>query len=183
MCPWNKPEPLERIWCIWEIFYALQSNLPVRVVIPKIQMSDMKTTILLYSREGVKKAIGDIDVSRAQAREKNDQEAILNLIRCSDGGISRVNQQVCDKMRLCYIENYAAIAEVEDADANLFIRVGNLMLEFDQNDSALTYFKKALTAFSGLDDINKAVANNNIGTVYSKQGKYTQALENYNKAL
>ena len=77
---WSSPAPLNRVWCLLEIFTALHSDADVTMVMSASQVDSFKHN-LKHNRDALEEAIDSIDGQNANATVEADKEAIFSVIR------------------------------------------------------------------------------------------------------
>jgi len=91
---WESPIPLSRIWCIWEMFSALDGNKKVELEFP----GNVSTTIwdlVAKDKEFVVELLEGIDVGKAEATFQSDVERILAAIDSATNlSIKKVNLSI-----------------------------------------------------------------------------------------
>jgi hypothetical protein len=92
--PWDNPANLTRSWCLWELYCAtLNENTRVEIMIVPSQREAFRQALRADSL-GLVARMGKIDVKKAQAWSKSDEEMILNAARTAKGGIEAVQESV-----------------------------------------------------------------------------------------
>ena len=76
---WSSPAPLNRVWCLLEIFTALHSDADVTMVMSASQVDSFKHN-LEHNRDALEEAIDSIDAQNAIATVEADREAIFEVI-------------------------------------------------------------------------------------------------------
>ena len=103
LSPWNDPMPIRRAWCLFEIHNAIaEYEVKLSIDIPHDEAEELKAGIMKDS-DCVVQALSDIQAEKAEATSESDLELIFKAISESDGGFSRVNQQVKEQLRSWYI--------------------------------------------------------------------------------
>ncbi|CAK9068670.1 Tartrate-resistant acid phosphatase type 5 (TR-AP) (Tartrate-resistant acid ATPase) (TrATPase) (Type 5 acid phosphatase) (Uteroferrin) (UF) [Durusdinium trenchii] len=94
MAPWDNPVYVSRVWCVFEIFTAVNENCELTVILPPVEMKRFSGTI----HDGVLDkhlwaSLEQLDVQRADASVASDKENILRIV--ADGvGFDCLNQVV-----------------------------------------------------------------------------------------
>lgn len=125
---WEKPEALERAWCIFEVATTLQRNVPLEIIMPP---ADAKGLVEALDNDFacVENKLCTIDAAKAKAREEADLRNIHRMI--SDmGGFGRVNEIVLGGMRkwiLAEMQDEFKRCNAAGFSGNLAVRIGDLM--------------------------------------------------------
>jgi tetratricopeptide (TPR) repeat protein len=107
--PWHAPMPLQRSWCLWEIFATLDSGVRLEVVLPPAEEGAFAAAILARP-EAILKAMSTIDTRRAAAFFEADRAKIEAAVRASAGGFEAVNGRIHDRLRAWLVEQARALA-------------------------------------------------------------------------
>jgi tetratricopeptide (TPR) repeat protein len=99
MSPWQSPEYLRRLWCVFELHTAIATQTEVTVLMPPAQKASLCKTLMLCSKSAptlqLYKALTDVDVEKAKASVDEDSRRILEIIRSPLGpGIKKLNADV-----------------------------------------------------------------------------------------
>ena len=94
---WSSPAPLNRVWCLLEIFTALHSDADVTMVMSASQVDSFKHN-LEHNRDALEEVIDNIDAQNANATEETDKEAIFKVIR-EGVGFDRFNSEIQSALR------------------------------------------------------------------------------------
>jgi tetratricopeptide (TPR) repeat protein len=97
---WYDPEYAKRIWCVFEAYVSKRYGVNVILAMSKREENSLVYAMLsnnLINRDNLAGLFGNVDVESAKARELQDQEAILHLIR--EYGITDVNSTVLDNLK------------------------------------------------------------------------------------
>ena len=106
MSPWDDPENLKRVWCIFECYVALEMKCELSIVMPWQECEIIKHTVFspLKDRgidalfDSLYKALNKIDVAKAESCVPEDGKKILEVIR-QRMGFQRLNMFVRDCLR------------------------------------------------------------------------------------
>ena len=94
---WREPTPLARVWCLLEIWTAMNVGAEVVMCLSEAEQSSFAANLARNQAE-VHRALDAVDAEQAQATVEADREVILGLIR--DGtGFERFNRTIRDKLR------------------------------------------------------------------------------------
>ncbi|MDB3902371.1 hypothetical protein N9362_00275, partial [bacterium] len=94
---WSHPLPLMRVWCLLEIFTALQEGATVTMCMSET-MAMLFRLELADNQQVIGSVIDAIDVAEASATVEADKLAIFKLIR-EDCGFERFNEEIRATLR------------------------------------------------------------------------------------
>ena len=175
LSPWERPIPLTRSWCIWEVFSTLVTGANLEVV-----MSDTERylDVLQTDFERIMKELCQLDAEHAKAGQKRDEEQI-NATILQHGGFAEVNSR-CQMGIQGALADIARHAVTEDS-FKLMDGLGRLLEGQAKYDEALTWYEKALAGFVEKgEEENTATTYYNMASVYTHKGEYTKSLVYFN---
>ena len=144
LSPWNDPIPIRRAWCLFEIHNAVEeSEVQLTMDIPLNEVEELKEGVI-QDFKCVIQALSDIQAQKADATSKSDLEQIFKLISETDGGFSRVNQQVKERLRSWYIDQLKLLIDRTQDHTVLVNNSANVMWEFGLLDDALLHYHQSL---------------------------------------
>eukprot|EP00808_Paulinella_micropora_P014366 g1766.t1 len=161
LSPWSNPVPLTRSWCRWEIFCTRVTKATFEICLPPAEAKDFQKA-LVEDFSSVVGSLSKIDVKKAEAFKKEDQEKILALVEGMPGGAHELNKAVLAEMRA-----WTAWGPRRPKGAEEFCR------------RCLKASEKTL----GVDHPLTLATVNNLGTLLEKQGKLAVAEPLYRRAL
>ena len=143
LSPWERPIPLTRSWCIWEVFSTLVTGANLEVV-----MSDTARylDVLQTDFERIMKELCQLDAEHAKAGKPKEEEQIKDAI-LQHGGFAEVNSR-CQMGIQGALADIARNAVTEDS-FELMDGLGQLLAGQAKYDEALTWYEKALAGFVG----------------------------------
>ena len=106
--PWDKPEYVTRIWCLWEVLCAIETGCEFDIALPP-QERQRFAQAMVQDFDSIMQSLCEIDVANAKAREEADRIAILTAVKESVG-VEQVNAMVMGKIRQWF--ESAALGEV-----------------------------------------------------------------------
>jgi len=205
MFPWDNPEYLTRVWCVFEAYTATtEPGCTLTIAMPPKErqammsgdVGDIKTLF---------KVLAATKIQNAKAYAPEDREKILKLVEVTVG-YTKLNHSVNKVIRRWVLETL--VAEFEkmngskgmkknyDGDnqddlqdeklSRLCYNVGSVMYDNREYDEALAYLKNILKkVLNPTVDQKLFSANvyNQIGLVYSAKGDYENALVEYRNCL
>lgn len=199
IAPWQNPDCLQRIWCLFELYTAIMKECHVTVVMPRREKEALLSDIIGKTGgvEALFDILGDTKIQHAQASCEMDRTAILDIVRASPGYYA-FNHAVSDILRI-WVRN--AIDEItshhqtnnnlkDEEAASLFNNIGLLLQSQGNYDGALVEYKKSLVveeaireSVFGEDSPTSATTHSNIGSVFFEQGDNVGALVEDRKCL
>ncbi|CAB9516000.1 Kinesin light chain [Seminavis robusta] len=198
MQPWDRPQYIQRTWCIFELFTAHLQGCDVTIVMPPREALALEQA--LFGGEGeimnvVYDALAKTRVEDAQASVETDRLAILELIQ-KGPGFAAVNRKVNQLIRLWVRQN---ISEIVDKSEDISARRGDFLAFAKRCDQACELYlaageyhlaqevaEKALSIqnrHGPMDLITKARYYHSVGKALNFQGDYDGALANYQTTL
>lgn len=198
--PWDAPLYLTRVWCIFELYTAIENNCNMAVIAPTRERKDFIDGLRssIKGADQMKKLIttlGTTDVRHAMASVKSDLTSILRLIE-SGPGYDCFNAMVTAELKkwafngmLSAVEvgTYGVKDKVSQADqGTLLMNVGYLFHDMGECGQALTMFKDALQIFDllyGRDNQTTATSISMISIALLKKGEIDVAMEIQEQAL
>ncbi|CAE8600758.1 unnamed protein product [Polarella glacialis] len=88
-----EPYYIKRVWCVYETFMAVSCNVPTEALLPPLGRTQLHEAV----RDGmqqVKCAFDAIDVEKAEASHKEDEDHVKHLIKQTSGGFPLVKEKV-----------------------------------------------------------------------------------------
>ena len=154
LMPWRDPIPLQRCWCLYELYCSYEKDCRFEVAMGKKGYREFVDAVE-NAKEGAvsvtNKMLATIDICKAGAFKQEDKEMILNAVR-GTVGLTRLNGVVLSLMRDWVVQVYSSEYQR---------RVG-------------------LSGASHPDTLNSM---NNLADIYGSQGKYDQAEPLYVECL
>jgi len=158
--PWDRPIPLGRCWCIYEIAKTeLYPSTRLNVAFPRKEITKFKKNFFDYEHfREISRIIEDVDSANADASYKPDKEMIQKDIKRL-GGFQMVNELCIRNLRKWLIEQAC---------------------EFADEEARGDYYKKSKDHVA----IEKAFwVLKNVGTFLRHQGKFDKSVKYLNKAI
>mgnify|MGYP001803143283 CR=1 FL=1 len=179
LSPWNDPVLLRRVWCLFEVYNALETSAELHIQVPRSERQALADAVVLDSDCLIQK-LSNIRIEKAEATIASDKDLILKVIQNSEGGYYRVSKQVKDRLRAWYMEQLDEL--VSESPDNHYLRVitAEICSSFGSVDKAL---ELASQGQASLDIAVKLKSHSVTGRIYAAQNKFDQALENYKEAL
>jgi len=187
LLPWNKPLPLTRMWCIYEIATALHCEKSPIVSMPKKQEQCLKEELMSGAHaDSIIEVFKKLDSENAQVSVDEDRKMIAKYINSYLGGFGKVDQKVGACLRswvlgkLLKINQYWPEANMTSKERGNFLILAGRFLDFQgENRKAVEMYKECIKLRrSSLTDKSDPVliAMNNLAVAYDNLGKYELAM-------
>lgn len=150
LSPWDKPIPLTRAWCVFEIWKCIHYKTPLEISMPDKDVAGFKDG-LVNDFLKVVDAISSVDAETAEASVKSDEIMIKDAIRESQGGFSNVNKIVIGELKIWLRETAIKIAETTKnmgEQGELYYWIGKLFQEEQKWADAQAVWKKSRDLFA-----------------------------------
>eukprot|EP00047_Mylnosiga_fluctuans_P010598 m.17122 g.17122 ORF g.17122 m.17122 type:complete len:737 (-) comp3210_c0_seq1:123-2333(-) len=187
MTPWDKPIPVTRAWCLFEMYSTMVTEAQMHVMIPGSQLVPFAEAVAADS-DSVIGALATIDASRAKSFKPSDREMIFKVIE-AEIGFDKLNQSVKAKLREWYIDSLLEIVEIfektEPNNSGLFSSFGLAIKRFNLKKS-IELQTKALQlrlAQLGENDTQTAASYSNLGTALREAGDQARSREYAKKSV
>jgi len=116
LSPLDKPIPMTRCWCLWELFISIKRNVPIHVALPDDQHSLLKF-LLVRSSKPWQQTQFQVKSNSSKASEKCDEYMIKTAIKQSEG-FSWLNKEVQETVFKCV--QSLALSEIDHSQAQPF---------------------------------------------------------------
>ena len=130
LSPWNKPIPLTRAWCLWELYGTVHSRATFSVCLGPDEQRQFEDAILA-NFDIVFDVFSKISVKDAEAGNPEDQANILGEVERTVG-FTRLNAIAFEQMRIWIFGVCRKIADEAEGVDNLWKKqqIANLMQKF-----------------------------------------------------
>jgi tetratricopeptide (TPR) repeat protein len=192
LSPWDRPIPVTRAWCLWEIMSALSQD-GVRFIgkIPNEETMRILSDITLNgSYTGIQ--VPHIDSANAEAFKQDDRDMILGAIR-ETLGFEAVDKRVGDEIWKSQLEGMVKAAEfvIErkgyrgDSVGRTLNRIGLMLADIEGYKESLQVFEWCLRWDMELDPWSDDTANSylNVGDRCRNLKEFNTAIEKYEAAI
>jgi hypothetical protein len=98
LAPWDRPLPLTRAWCLWELYCTVDTGTTFSVCLGPAQRTAFEVA-LLESYDVLMNAFAGIDVAHSQAGQEADRLMILGEAEKLPGGCDALNAIALAEMR------------------------------------------------------------------------------------
>ena len=97
MDSWRDPAPLTRVWCLLEIFTAMEQGVEMVMCLDGAEQRALFQHLVQNQAE-VQRALEAVDAERADATVRADRDMIFELIR-GGAGFAQFNHVIRDALR------------------------------------------------------------------------------------
>eukprot|EP00658_Telonema_sp_P-2_P001871 TRINITY_DN10693_c0_g1_i8.p1 TRINITY_DN10693_c0_g1~~TRINITY_DN10693_c0_g1_i8.p1 ORF type:complete len:539 (-),score=116.43 TRINITY_DN10693_c0_g1_i8:680-2296(-) len=187
VAPWTRPENLQRVWCVFEIWRAIEHpGCRLEIIMPPAEQASFSEA-LVHGFDQIAKSLCAVDLERAEASQMADKRVIHELV--SEGvGFEAVNKMVLAELR----EWLVATGEValgslpEGRRGDMLHGLGELLLEQGEHARAIALMEEsAVTRESelGPNHPSTGVSLASLGAAKARLGDPHVALRLYKRAL
>jgi tetratricopeptide (TPR) repeat protein len=180
---WRDPSYAKRIWCVFEAYMAKKSNTKVILAMSSSEEKSLVETMIAndITTGFLASLFGNVDVESAQAKEPQDQQAILQLIK--QYGVADVNAVILNNLKQWMVHGgdvaLKTVGEnsIEGSSICNFRHIIHRLLgEFD---TSLEWAEKTLNIsikIYGPEHENVAVSYDNLSACFKDLGRLNEAL-------
>jgi len=108
MAPWDSPKNLSRIWCVFEIYMALQRGHQFEVILPDEEDDKFQHALETSGMQPIWDLFGKVDIQQADAAAEADKHNILRLVDSNLG-----SQNFSDYSAKCEEVNAAVVHRLQ----------------------------------------------------------------------
>ena len=205
LSPWEKPLPLTRAWCLWELYCTVASGAHFEVCLGPMER-DRFDAAVMSSASAVLDAFGGIDVARASATNPSDLAMILEAAATADGGlhalngvaitalrrwvVGRVRALVCNRIATQHANSrssdgcFSSQREAMCLAAAAANEGGNAMADLGHSELAQRLYTAASSGFHAIGDTDGVIAaRGNLAATLHTLGDTARAEEEYRAVL
>eukprot|EP00808_Paulinella_micropora_P011515 g70249.t1 len=190
LSPWRNPVPLTRSWCLWEIFCTRLTKASFEIYPSPTEATDFEHA-LVKDFDSILDSLSRIDIKKAEAGKKEDQEKILALVEEMQGRAHELNKAVLAEMRAWVVQAdrdalQAKEGKTDEATLLLVDEVGRLIQDLGDVKGAEEFVRRSLEArekMLGPEHPNTLTSANNLATLLKQQGELAEAELLYRTAL
>jgi len=155
--PWQNPEALTRLWCIFEIAHAVLKDTKIEIILAPNEIRMFQGTLRKNCSgawELLAELFKNINSAEATATQKPDIEMIQQFIKTELGGFEKVDTMVADGLRSWFVRsakallnNLSDIDKNSDEHAELIWQVAEFLYTQSKYTEAASLYDKAATIF------------------------------------
>ncbi|CAK9049129.1 Kinesin light chain 4 (KLC 4) (Kinesin-like protein 8), partial [Durusdinium trenchii] len=183
---WDRPEVIGRLWCVWELYGAIQSGKTIEIFFPPGE--DDRLARLLDSSKGpdeVTKAVAAVDLANAECHSDKDRDMIVGYVATLPGGFGDINRAVLNQVRSWLRKSAVELARTRGVNLIKY-NVGRLLRDMGEYDAALAQFQEVEALFTeqlGEEDPAVLATRHEIARVLQSKGEYDAALAQFEDVL
>ena len=188
LSPWNRPEWMFRIWCLFEFYIMEMFHIQYEFVMPPEQESSFVHSL---EEEGntFLEMVSTLNMEHADSQSNYDKVQIKKLVVNNLGGFSKLNESTVGAVRSFCIQTcmnaLSTMTEDKKANSNLLENSALLLMDVGDLNTAAQYFSGVIrhkVLRFGEEHVSVAATRKNIGIVYQKKGDVTTAKTYYQEA-
>lgn len=186
LCPWDRPHekcyPLQRTWCLYELYCVSQSKKIFNVAMPR-RHKERFIKALHSNYESIDRMIGTIDLELTKSSLPHDKDRVIDFVKKMDG-LQKLNSDVFLLLKEWLIEHIrnVILKEISSQEESLKaqITLGRVLRSQAKYDEADKIFYECLYGDSTHDLLtqhphHRLMIMNHLGFIYKKQLKYDLA--------
>jgi tetratricopeptide (TPR) repeat protein len=188
MEPWHAPAPLQRAYCIKEIYYTQQSGAQFDVVMSSAQQVAFEAALVKHLGS-IATSLSKVDVRTATCRNEKDTMAILDELEQGVGFVA-CNTQVIGLLREALVAQARAalgrLLTAKRGTSALINQLGRLLMDMGKLEEAMPLFEEALQAKrETLGDRHPSTLRSigNMGGLLADMGKLEEARPLHEEAV
>ena len=85
LSPWHDPVLLRRVWCLFEVYNALETSAELHIQVPRSERQALADAVVQDGDCLIQK-LSNIRIENAEATVASDKDLILKVIQNSEGG-------------------------------------------------------------------------------------------------
>ena len=189
LSPWDQPVWMMRVWCLFEFYVVWLHQVKFEFIMPPSQRKRF-LVLLGEDQSDFLGLVSKMDIEKASAFSKYDEDQIKNLVRTDLGGFSKLNESViCAVREFCINTSKSALramSEEEKASNQLLENTADLLDDLGDSNSALEYLLQAQTikeARLGTEDESLGKTYCLLGVVSMNLGKLDYSMKFNQKSL
>ena len=188
MEPWNKPAPLTRAWCLWELLCAVEGAAQIDVVLSPREEAAFKEA-LEDDFDSIIASLSNVDARKADAFKHEDLAMIRGAVE-ADVGFEKINIVAIGLMRDWVAargrHELALLPARERGTSALLNNLASLLKDQGKLDEAEPLYSEALAAkreVLGERHPDTLAGMNKLASLLRSQGKLDEAEPLYREAL
>eukprot|EP00797_Seminavis_robusta_P030892 Sro658_g182720.2 (502) ;mRNA; r:24350-25855 len=195
MEPWQSPKYLTRVWCVFEIFTAIDNDCQVFICMPPQEQQNMLQAVV-YGEDtaSLYTALSNTRVELADASVENDKRLILQVLENHEGGVETTNARVNIFLRQWFHSSILkhlhdkrdeALSKRESDKNSDMSHVGSLYCDvgwhfrhLGKRDVALEVLQEGLELLENAEEYGNSFVNvlNSLSAVLVELGKHEESL-------
>jgi len=184
--PWQSPDVLTRLWCIFEIAHAVLKKTKIEIVLAPKEIQSFQNKLRKNSSSAwglLGELFKSIDSANATATQKGDIAMIQNFIKTELGGFMKVDTMVADGLRSWYVRSAKAllkncpdIDQGSNEQAELTWQVAEFLYSQSQYSEAAGLYDEAAIIYRNNNNDEWLTCEKDRVFMFRKMGKLKEAL-------
>jgi len=189
--PWQNPDALTRLWCIFEIAHAVLKNTKIEIILAPNEIKSFQDKLRNNSSsawELLGELLKNVDSANATATQKPDIAMIQKFIKTELGGFMKVDTMVADGLRNWYarsakalLKNLPDIDQGSNEHAQLIWQVAGFLYSQSQYSEAAGLYDQAALIFKNNNNDQWLSCEKDRVFMFRKMGKLKEALKMANQ--
>ena len=121
LSPWDKPVPLTRAWCLWEMYCTVDTGARFSVCLSTAQRAAFEVAIA-ENWQAAQDAFAHIRVQDAEAGSEDDKTMIFAAVEACEGGFNRMDTLALGCMRE-WFQQTVRMMHSDQAHSTVFVVV------------------------------------------------------------
>jgi tetratricopeptide (TPR) repeat protein len=199
---WQRPAPLARAWCLWELFGAFAQDAEVLFLMPQSDDASMQEQAPACFADVLSHLRHAADLEAATASGPADQDALLALAAGAAGSVADFNARIRHEMLSWFVGACEQIADDMTAGAarpaaftpqqvdflrQLYTAGASLWLAHEDRESAISYLQRLLELEARLvpdpDSRMVAAVCANLGALFGEEGLHQRSIAYFEEAV
>ena len=177
LAPWHDPVPLQRGWCLFEIYSTIVTQSRFEVAMTQSSREAFLEDIASDPRGSINNMLATIDVAKSECFKPEDRERIFEIVR-REVGVSEINSMIFERMRTWVIETTDTARNDDPDNLDLLDSLATLYADQGQYAKAEPLYVACLEKRRialGESHPSTLVSENNLAGLYESQGQYAKA--------
>ncbi|GBG29834.1 Kinesin light chain 3 [Hondaea fermentalgiana] len=191
---WESPTPLTRMWCVWEVYGAVQCHQSLQPIFAPSETKRFIDLMETGSSAAISRVLAGVELATAQCHDEGDRKMIMDAVEKIPGGFYAINGAVLSKVREwlaqtaldILAERREAFGDTSPEAVRLMRNVASLLRDLSQFEAALALFTEVCEieqSTYGEESLEAAAAEQSLALTHQAKGDYTVALELLEKTL
>jgi len=192
--PWTSPSasPLNRTWCLWELFHTVQGNHNLDVIMTSDKETEFMASVSEDNTDHLQNSLTSINFEKSHTTDATDKKVIIDSIKQkTQGKVPVANMRVAGRI-VGWLALQSAKAELaamspkDRATSDVTNQIGALLQEQGKLPEAEILYRDSLTECKsqlGKDHPTFPLTMYNLGKVLLAQNKAQEAEGMLSKAL
>ena len=177
LAPWHDPIPLQRGWCLFEIYSTIVTESQFEVAMTESSRNAFLEDVTSNTTGATNKMLAAIDVEKSECFKQEDRERIFEIVR-REVGMSEINSMIFECMRTWVIETTDTALKADPDNLTLMTSLATLYQNQHRYDKAEPLFVACLEKRRislGQDHPDTLLSMSNLAVLYMIQGQNEKA--------